>query len=318
MAKTPKEVFQVFDLERLQNMAEHIDIDYADKTKKQLVTELSAHVSSLGLSLMLKEQKLKVLKEVAKLCDWDDERPQLKGTIAKKIQETMEEQNPKKFLKKVDTTILQKFLEALRVDLSNISRKDYVELILQNTDEIGMEYCFSSFPTSKLKEFLKFCKLKVDSDNSQYTIIRALIEQESIIAPYEPASGEHPSKNKPQIDSQITNVDLYTHYFKEDLSDWCFKKGLISNGSKKELVERIRRSVDEKTEKRDLKKPRRTAAKKQSEEDEEEDKNKELEKVPEKEKVTEKVTEKEKRKLQQQQQHQSELTNDEPKQKKKK
>jgi len=327
MAKTPKEVFQVFDLERLQNMAEHIDIDYADKTKKQLVTELSAHVSSLGLSLMLKEQKVKVLKEVAKLCDWDDERPQLKGTIAKKIQETMEEQNPKKFLKKVDTSILQKFLEALRVDLSNISRKDYVELILQNTDEIGMENCFSSFPNTKLKEFLKFCKLKVDSDNSHYTIIRALIEQESIIAPYEPASGEHPSKNKPQIDSQITNVDLYTHYFKEDLSDWCTlnKPPLISNGSKKELVERIRRSVDGKTEKRDLKKPRRTAAKKQSdEEEEEEEKNKVPEKVTEKTEKTEKVTvtekekaekEKEKRK---QQQHQSELTNDEPKQKKKK
>jgi len=209
MAKSPKEVFQVFDLEHLQNMADHINIDYADKTKKQLVTELSAHVSSLGLSLMLKEQKVKVLKDVAKLCDWDDERPQLKGTIAKKIQETMEEQNPKKFLKKVDTTILQKFLEALRVDLTNVTRKDYVELILQNTDEIGMENCFSSFPNTKLKKFLKLCNLKVDSDTSQYTIIRALIEQESIIAPYEPGPDEHPSKQN-QILIIIYPIAIYT------------------------------------------------------------------------------------------------------------
>jgi len=258
MAKPPKDVFQVFDLKHLQNMAEQIDIDYADKAKKQLVTELSEYVSSNGLSLMLKEQKVKVLKDVAKMCDWEDERPQLKGTIAKKIQETMEEQGPKKFLKKVDTSLLQKFLEALRVDISNVSRKDLVDLILQNTDEIGMENFFSSFPSTTLKIFLKFCKLKVDSDNSQYTIIRALIEQESIIAPYEPAADEHPSKNKPPIDSNISNVDLYTYYFKEDLAEWLSDRQLISNGSKKELVERVRRSLDDKSdEKKDKKKPRK-------------------------------------------------------------
>jgi len=275
MAKSPKDVFQVFELANLQTMCEHIDIDYADKAKKQLVTELSEYVSSLGLSLMLKEQKVKVLKDVAKMCDWEDERPQLKGTIAKKIQETMEEQGPKKFLKKVDTSLLQKFLQALRVDITNVSRKDLIDLILQNTDEIGMENFFSSFPNTTLKLFLKLCNLKVDSDNSQYTIIRALIEQESIIAPYEPAADEHPSKNKPPIDKNISNVDLYTHYFKEDLADYLLnhKPPLISNGSKKELVERVRRSFDDEgPPDKDKKKERKRKSTNSDEDKEKEDK----------------------------------------------
>jgi hypothetical protein len=169
---------------------------------------------------------------------------------------------------------LQKFLEALRVDITNVSRKDLVDLILQNTDEIGMENFFSSFPSTVLKLFLKFCKLKVDSDNSQYTIIRALIEQESIIAAYEPAADEHPSKNKPPIDKNISNVDLYTHYFKEDLAEWLSANGLISNGSKKELVERVRRYLDGKTDvKKDKKKPRKRKSNPDDESSEDKDKD---------------------------------------------
>jgi len=115
---------------------------------------------------------------------------------------------------------------------------------------MGMENFFSSFPTTKIKKFVKFCGLKVDTDSLD-VLLRALIDQESVKSHYEAGPGEHPSKVKPEIDKNITVVDLYNHYFREDLSKWCTENSLIGSGSKKELVERIRRSFDGKLEKRD-------------------------------------------------------------------
>jgi len=48
---------------------------------------------------------------------------------------------------------------------------------------------------------------------------------------------------------------LYHHFFREDLAKFCADKKLISHGSKKELVERIRRYWDDKLEDKDKRKP---------------------------------------------------------------
>jgi len=272
MPKTPKEVFSVFSLEHLQYMAERIrDIDYAEKNKKQLVNELAAHCSSLGLTKMLQELKVKQLKELGKLCEWEDDRPTVKSAIAKKLQETMEDQTPKKFLSRLSPDLKREILKALQVD-PPASREDYVDVILQTTHEIGMENFFSSFPTTKLKEFVKYCSLKIDSDSLD-TILRALVEQESIKAHYEPAPGEVPSKTQPEINKNISVVDLWTHYYKEDLASWCNNEKLTSHGSKKEIIERIRRFFDGNLEDRDKKKERKKKIT-SSEEDEVEDKEK--------------------------------------------
>jgi len=255
MPKTPKEVLTVFGSDQLQWMAEARNIDSTEKGRKQLITELTDHVNSLGLSIMLRILKVKELKEMALLCDWEDEKiPTGKATIAKKIQETMEDMGPKKFLEKCDSTILRAIMKAMGVE-PPASRKDYVDFITQTADEMGLENCLSSFPTTKLKEFVKICGLKTDSESLD-TLLRALVEQESIKAYYEPQGDELPSKIKPdlKVDKNISVVDLYTHFFREDLSEFCEKNGLISHGSKKELVERIRRFWDGKLEPKDKKK----------------------------------------------------------------
>jgi len=238
----------------LQWMAESRNIDSSDKSKKQLIQELSNHVTSLGLSVMLRILKVKELKEMAKLCDWEDDKiPTGKATIAKKIQETMEDMGPKKYLEKCDSSILRAIMNAMVVE-PPASRKDYVDFITQNADEMGLENCLSSFPTTKIKELVKHCNLKTDSDSLD-TLLRALVDQESIKAHYEPQGDEQPSKTKPDIDKNISVVDLYNHYFREDLAHFCDEKNLISHGSKKELVERIRRFWEGKSEERDKKKP---------------------------------------------------------------
>jgi len=261
----------VFDLEPLQYMAEHWNIEYAEKKHKLLVNELAAYCSSQGLTLMLNELKVTHLKELGKLCEWEDDRPTVKSAIAKKLQEIMEEETPRKFLsQRVSPDLKREILKALRVDVP-ASREDYVDVILQTSNEIGMEYCFSSFPTTKLKEFVKLCNLKIDSDSLD-TILRALVDQESIKAHYEPAPGEVPSKTKPQIDKDISVVDLWTYYYKEDLASWCTWNKLTSHGSKKEMIERVRRYFDGNLDQRDKRKDRKK--KKTSEEDDDKDNDK--------------------------------------------
>jgi len=223
---------------------------------------------------MLNELKVTHLKELGKLCEWEDDRPTVKSAIAKKLQEIMEEQTPRKFLSRLSPDLKREILKALRVDVP-ASREDYVDVILQTSNEIGMEYCFSSFPTTKLKEFVKLCKLKIDSDSLD-TILRALVDQESIKAHYEPAPGEVPSKSQPEIDKNISIVDLWTHYYKEDLANWCTSEKLTSHGSKKEIIERIRRFFDGNLDKRDKRKDRK---KKKTSEEEDKEKDKEKDKT---------------------------------------
>jgi hypothetical protein len=238
-------------------MAESRNIDTVDKSLKQLINELSAHVSSLGLSVILRLLKVSVLKEMGRLVDWEDDRlPTGKAMICKKIQDTMEDMTPKKFLDKLDSGTLRNIIVGL--ELEPFLKKNYVELILQTADEMGLENFFSSFPTTKIKQFVKYCGLKVDTDSLDF-LLRALVDQESVKSHYEAAPGEYPSKVKPEIDKNITVVDLYNHYFREDLSSWCAENSLTASGSKKELVERTRRSFDGKLEERDTPKKKKTS-----------------------------------------------------------
>jgi len=217
MPKTPPKIFNQFRKEDLRYMAELRNIDSAEKSKHQLVDELCDHVSALGLTVMLRILKVKQLKVILKLCDCKEDRvPTNKTSIAKKIQETMEQMGPRKFLEKLDSTVVRDIVEELEVE-GKPKQKDYIDTILLTTDEMGMENFLSSFPTSKLKEFVKICKLKVDSDCLD-TLLKALMEQENIKAPYVPAAGEpQPSKSKPEIDKNISTADLYHHYYREDL-----------------------------------------------------------------------------------------------------
>jgi len=275
MPKSPKEIFDKFDLEDLHFMAQTRNIDFGEKTRKQLVKELSEYVTSLGLSVMLHRiLPIKILKEVGAHCEWEDNKfPTSKPTIAKKIQETMEDQNPKKYLEGLDWTIIKAIVKVL--DLEATNKKEYIDTILETVDDIGLENFFSTMPLKKLKEFVKICDLKVDSETAN-NCLRALIEQESIKANYKPPAGELPSKTKPEIDKDISVVDLHTHYYRVDLIEFCESNKLVSHGSKKELVERIRRFFDGKLiEDKDKKKePKKKPKTKDDEEEESDDKKK--------------------------------------------
>jgi len=258
----------------------------ADKSKKKLVSELSKNMSSHGLSVMLKLLKLTQLKALAKYCEWGDTKvPSGKATIAKKIHDTMEETSPKEFLEGCDSDLLKEIIvKELEVDLP-AAKKDYPDTIITAANNIGLENCFSSFSIPKLKEFVKACGLKVDSDSLD-SILQCLVEQISIKAPYEP-KGESPSNKQPEIDKNIKVVDLYCHYYREDLSNFCEEKNLNSHGSKKELIDRIRRFFDGKLiESKDIRKEKKRKSEegKETKTSEEESESSGKRKKPKKEK----------------------------------
>jgi len=250
-------------LELLQYMADQRNIDSNDKDKEQLVNELASHVHSLGLTVVFRILKVKDLKVLSDICKIDDDKLG-KATLAKKIQEVMEEKTPEVLLEKASLEhedLLDNIIKAMEMGEMKAPRKEKIQTILQVANEMGLENFLSSFPTTKIKEFVKHCGLKVDSDSLD-TLLRALVDQESIKHFYPGTADEPLSKITPPIDENITAVQLFNHYFREDLVKFCEKHKLTSHGSKKELVDRIRRYFDGHLEEKDKKKERKKKASK--------------------------------------------------------
>lgn len=255
MCKSPKDVFSAFnDIECLKSIARYRGISH-DDSREKLIDELALNISSHGLELLLRIISQKELKALAKNCYWGDEKiSSSRAALAKKIYETMEEITPRKFLESCDSAVLKEILKELQIEVRNSSRKDYTDEILRVADTYGLENCFSSFTSQKLKEFIKACGLKVDTD-SMDILLQCLMEQESIKLSFK--SDETPSETKPAMDKDIRTVDLHYHYFREDLSQWCDQNELSGSGSKTELIRRIRRFFEGKLEVKDKKKVRK-------------------------------------------------------------
>jgi hypothetical protein len=248
-------VFSAFnDIECLKSIARYRGVSH-DDSKEKLINELALNISAHGLELLLRIISPKELKALAKNCNWNGEKiSSSRAALAKKIYETMEEMTPRKFLESCDSAVLKEIIkESLQLEVPS-SRKDYTDEILRVADTYGLENCFSSFTSQKLKEFIKACGLKVDTD-SMDVLLQCLMEQESIKLAFK--SDEPHSEIKPPLDKDIKTVDLHYHFFREDLSQWCDQNELSGSGSKTELIRRIRRFFDGKSEEKDKKKVRK-------------------------------------------------------------
>jgi len=210
----------------------------------------------LGLSVFLKLLTIKLLKGILDKRFKVDKKPEKnrpnKATIVKQVHDVLEENGPRAHLEECEKKVLDEVLEYLEIDTPD-SKRDCVKLILTTANEMGLEHFLSGFPVTKLKEFIKACNLKVETD-SMDTLLQCLMEQESIKAPFK--TDEIPSKHKPIIDKNISVVDLHHHYFRDELAEWCSDKKvgeneklwLNPNGSKREIVSRIRRYFEDKLE----------------------------------------------------------------------
>jgi len=190
--------------------------------------------------------------------------PRLNPPLLRRLWKRLKRKRQQFFFESLKKSLLWIILSRAGVTIDKSSKAVNVNLLLETIDVIGLEVIFSSCPESKLKAFVKACGLKTDSQTSNI-LVRALVDQESIKAEYKPRAGEVPSDTQPEIDRDITVVDLHTHYFRDDLVDWLNNNNLSSTGSKKVLIDRIRRFFDGNLTPKDSSKPRK---KKMKEDDE--------------------------------------------------
>jgi hypothetical protein len=101
-------------------------MEVGEKSKNKLITELSDHVSSLGLFVLLNYIKQDHLKLLSQYCHWGkkDKTPTNKATLAKKIHDAMEEDgSPNKFLQNVKSQHLNEILKFLETEIPESKEK---------------------------------------------------------------------------------------------------------------------------------------------------------------------------------------------------
>jgi len=183
------------------------------------------------------------LKVLAGKLEWEDDKiPNNKPVLVKRIHEELEKDGPKVFLEKFKPEALEKLFDTLEIPTP--SKSKYVDAILSDADARGVENLFASFPVKKLHEFADACGLSVHS-TSVDTLIDCLLKQEN----HEPAKKkkakvEKPSKKKPAIKKGITRVDLQSHYYRDELAEYCKDNGLRVQGNKKDFINRILAHVE--------------------------------------------------------------------------
>jgi len=205
---------------------------------------LASETFATGLKMILEALLRDQLKVLAKKVEWEDDKiPNNKPVLVKRIHEEMEKVGPKAFLEKFKTEDLEPLIETLDITPAPTAKK-YVDSILNEADSRGVQNLFASFTPKKLQEFAEACGLSVHS-TSMDTLIKCLLNQEN----HEPAKKkkakpEKPSKKKPTIKKGITRVDLQSHYYRDELAEFCKDNGLRVQGNKKDFINRILAHVE--------------------------------------------------------------------------
>jgi len=229
----------------LEELCEHKNIYIGDekKSSSQLVKILANESFSIGLKKLLQSLTRDQLTVLGKIMEWEDNKiPYNKQVLVKRIHEEIEKVGPKEYLGKFKSDELEPLLHTL--DLALPSKSKYVDALVEEANEIGLENWFSSFPVRKLQEFADASGLTVNSTSVE-VLIDSILKHENHEPPKKKkARAEKPSKKKPAIKKGITKVDLNTHFYREELMEYCKEHGLRTQGNKKDFIIRILAHVE--------------------------------------------------------------------------
>jgi len=224
-------------------LCEHKKIYVGDekKSSSQLVKILTTESFSIGLNKLLQSLTRDQLKYIAAKMEWEDDKiPHNKQILVKRLHEELEKVGPKKYLENFKSEELEPLLKTLLPKYAPLpSKSKYVETFIDEANEIGLENLFSSFPPKKLQEIADACGLTVNSSSIE-VLIDCILNQEDHEPPKKKKpKTEKPSKKKPAIKKGISKVDLFSHYYRDELFEYCKEHGLKTQGNKKDFVSRI-------------------------------------------------------------------------------
>jgi len=211
------------------------------------------------------------LRDMATKIEWENDKiPMSKPILVKRIHEEMEKIGAKKFLDEIKNDVMEEIFKVLEIDKPS-SKSKYVDALLEEADIMGVENILSSFSIPKLKEIAEECGLTVES-GSKSVLIECIVAQENHKAPKKKAlKPEKASKKKPDIKKGITKTDLNTHYYRQELQDYCKDNDLNTTGSKRDFISRILAHVEGREQPLVRKKPGSKRVKKRKGSDDEKD-----------------------------------------------
>jgi len=291
MGSKSAEIFKAIkDHDLLSDICESrllIEDDDSKKTSSQLVKMLSRECATIGLKKFLETLKLKQLQKIGANMEWDNDKvPSSKMILAKRIHEEMEKEGPKKFLEDVKYDVIEEIFVDMEIDKPS-SKSKYADALIDETEVWGLEKVLMGLPVPKLKDIAEACGLKVES-GSLDVLVDCIVKQENHKAAKKKSTKqEKVSKKKPDIKKGISKTDLNTHYYRQELLDYCKDHDLKTTGNKKDFIARILAHVEDRPQPRLPKKPgtKRSKRKKTSDDEKSEKSDKSGDEKPTKKKA---------------------------------
>ncbi|KAL6060545.1 hypothetical protein QOT17_013463 [Balamuthia mandrillaris] len=170
--------------------------------------------------------------------------PNSKNVLSKRLSEKMNEEGMLTFLAThpsvEDLKIFSEFVEA---PSSGSAKKEKIAAAL--TDHfmsLGLVAHLQTYPLQTLQLVCQAAKLDDQEQPvgaSKPVLIDAILSGKAIKKTSKKGAAPKFSKTKKPIKKGITYQDIYQHYYRPELVEYCKENGLLCSGSSKQLINRI-------------------------------------------------------------------------------
>jgi len=300
-AKVVKHIFNNIDEDRLYTMLQKkIKCDIPeDATAKDIIQLAVSNVERIGareLFGLLGKIDAETYCEAFGIPLREEGQTTTKNYLAKALSDRVGEKGISAALKGVKDSTIISILEVLDVN----SKRDVKGVLEDIIREIGIQIFLGKMSAETLNEVCADLNINYENESVNLlvtAIITGKVPEKKEVPKLSP---KKPSKTKPALKRGVTGADIFQHYFKPELQEYCRENDLKISGTTKELIDRILDHLDETTDTKENKNANWQITKKEKEKEkakakEEKEKEKEEEKKKE-EKENEKEKEKEKEK----------------------
>ncbi|KAL6046082.1 U3 small nucleolar RNA-associated protein 4, putative (UTP4) [Balamuthia mandrillaris] len=218
-------------------------------TRKTALTQLAGVINQTAARYLvegLQKDELKAaLKSVA--IDHGENNENSKTVLRKRLYEVFMDHGIEAFMAEYcDTAVLKSFAESL--DLEVTSKKAELQAsIAKALNHAALLAFFDSLSTNTLHElcFAQGLETATPVTSSRAALVQALLRNEKVQKPKK--KKQQPiqfSKKKKAIAKGITFQDIFQHYSKEEVVEYCKENNLVQSGKKKEVINRILAFLD--------------------------------------------------------------------------
>jgi len=226
----------------LLKIASQEGLKVKDKPTKQNVLDvITSEIEDAGIKQVTAQMKLVDLQEITKPLEIGPGKGNCptKTVLRKRLIEYIEAMGLEEFLKKHTTSqTLAIFIRAVDDEPNGNAKDKLIPQAASLINLIGFTTFFSRFDTPFLQHLMTENNLKFNTD-SKDKIIYALATLSNAKKDNSIQKDVVFSEKKLPIQKGITYQDIFQHYLKSEIFDWCKENGLKVSGSKKELINRI-------------------------------------------------------------------------------